>query len=43
MDLPEKTATVSFDPNKVSVDVITKAIEKTGFEVESIADGVQRT
>ena len=26
---------------KESVDVITKAIERTGFEVESVADGVQ--
>ena len=41
VNLPEKTATVSFDPAKASVDVITKAIERTGFEVESVADGVQ--
>ncbi len=41
VNLPEKTATVSFDPAKASVEVITKAIERTGFEVESVADGVQ--
>ena len=41
VNLPEKTATVSFDPEKASVEVITKAIERTGFEVESVADGVQ--
>ena len=34
VNLPEKTATVSFDPAKASV-------ERTGFEVESVADGVQ--
>ena len=42
VDLPEKTATVSFDPTKVSVEVITKAIERTGFEVTGVADGVQK-
>ena len=42
VNLPEKTATVSFDPNKVSVEVITKAIERTGFEVDGVADGVQK-
>ena len=31
-----------FDPAKASVEVITKAIERTGFEVESVADGVQQ-
>ena len=31
VNLPEKTATVSFDPAKASVEVITKAIERTGF------------
>ena len=36
VDLPEKTATVSFDPTKASVEVITKAIERT------VADGVQK-
>ena len=41
VNLPEKTATVSFDPAKASVEDITKAIERTGFEVESVADGVQ--
>ena len=41
VNLPEKTATVSFDPAKASVEVIAKAIERTGFEVESVADGVQ--
>ena len=40
--MPEKTATVSFDPEKASVEVITKAIERTGFEVESVADGEQK-
>ncbi|ETS91771.1 MULTISPECIES: heavy-metal-associated domain-containing protein [Veillonella] len=42
VDLPEKTATVSFDPAKVSVETITTAIEKTGFEVASVADGVHK-
>ena len=42
VDLPEKTATVSFDPTKASVEVITKAIERTGFEVAGVADGVQK-
>ena len=31
VNLPEKTATVSFDPAKAAVGVITKAIEPTGF------------
>ena len=34
VDLPEKTATVSFDPTKASVEVITKAI--------GVTDGVQK-
>ena len=42
VDLPEKTATVSFDPTKASVEVITKAIERTGFEVAGVADGAQK-
>ena len=42
LGLPEKTATVSFDPTKASVEVITKAIERTGFEVTGVADGVQK-
>ena len=42
VDLPEKTATVSLDPTKVSVEVIAKAIERTGFEVTGVADGVQK-
>ena len=42
VDLPEKTATVSFDPEKVSVETITTAIERTGFDVESVADGVRK-
>lgn len=42
VNLPEKTATVSFDPAKASVEVITKAIERTGFEVEGVADGEQK-
>lgn len=42
VDLPEKTATVSFDPTKASVEVITKAIERTGFEVAGVTDGVQK-
>lgn len=41
VDLPNKTATVSFDPEKVSVETITTAIERTGFDVESVADGVR--
>ena len=41
VDLPNKTATVSFDPAKVSVETITTAIERTGFDVESVADGVR--
>ena len=41
VDLPNKTATVSFDPVKVSVETITTAIERTGFDVESVADGVR--
>ena len=41
VDLPNKTATVSFDPGKVSVETITTAIERTGFDVESVADGVR--
>ena len=36
-----KTATVSFDPAKVSVETITTAIERTGFDVESVVDGVR--
>ena len=39
VDLPEKTATVSFDPAKVTVETITTAIERTGFDV---ADGVHK-
>lgn len=42
VDLPEKKATISFDPNISSVEVITTAIEKTGFEVESVIDGAQQ-
>ena len=42
VDLPNKTATVSFDPEKVSVETITTAIERTGFDVESVADGVRK-
>ena len=41
VDLPNKTAIVSFDPAKVSVETITTAIERTGFDVESVADGVR--
>ena len=41
VDLPNKTATVSFDPVKVSVETITTAIERTGFDVESVVDGVR--
>ena len=41
VDLPNKTATVSFDPVKVSVETITTAIERTGFDVESVDDGVR--
>ena len=41
VDLPNKTATVSFAPAKVSVETITTAIERTGFDVESVADGVR--
>lgn len=42
VDLPEKTAIVSFDPAKVTVETITTAIERTGFDVESVADGVHK-
>lgn len=42
VDLPNKTANVSFDPAKVSVETITTAIERTGFDVESVADGVHK-
>ena len=42
VDLPNKTATVSFDPAKVSVETITTAIERTGFDVESVVDGVRK-
>ena len=42
VDLPNKTATVSFDPEKVSVETITTAVERTGFDVESVADGVRK-
>ena len=42
VDLPNKTATVSFDPEKVSVETITTAIERTGFDVESVVDGVRK-
>ncbi|WP_302411955.1 heavy-metal-associated domain-containing protein [uncultured Veillonella sp.] len=41
VDLPNKTAIVSFDPAKVSVETITTAIERTGFDVESVVDGVR--
>ena len=41
VDLPNKTATVSLDPAKISVETITTAIERTGFDVESVADGVR--
>ena len=41
VDLPNKTATVSLDPAKVSVETITTAIERTGFDVESVVDGVR--
>ena len=34
VDLPNKTATVSFE-------TITTAIERTGFDVESVVDGVR--
>jgi len=42
VDLPNKTAIVSFDPAKVSVETITTAIERTGFDVESVVDGVHK-
>jgi len=42
VDLPNKTATVSFDPAKGSVETITIAIERTGFDVESVVDGVRK-
>ena len=42
VDLPNKTAAVSFDPAKVSVETITTAIERTGFDVESVVDGVHK-
>ena len=42
VDLPNKTATISFDPVKVSVETITIAIERTGFDVESVVDGVRK-
>ena len=38
VDLPEKDAVISFDPAKVDVGTITKAIEATGFEVEGVRD-----
>ena len=42
VNLDDKTVTISFDPTKSAVEVISKAIEKTGFEVTGVADGVQQ-
>ena len=42
VNLAEKSATISFDPSKVNVEDITKAIERTGFDVESVADCVHK-
>lgn len=42
VDLAEKTVTISFDSTKSNVETITTAIEKTGFEVTSVVDGVRK-
>ena len=42
VNLDDKTVTISFDPTTSAVEVISKAIEKTGFEVTGVADGVQQ-
>ena len=39
--LLEKQRLFLLDPAKASAELLTKAIERTGFEVESVADGVQ--
>ncbi len=40
VDLDAKDLTISFEPSKMDVEAITKAIEATGFDVETVKDGV---
>lgn len=36
VNLADKDAVISFEPNKISEEEISKAILKTGFDVESV-------